>query len=316
MIDRRTLLAGSLAASAAAPLPARGRAAEPGFAIVPLWPARPPGGEGVSVRQRSVPRSPASPPTDIATYGVTRPTLTLVRPDKPNGTSILMIPGGSYERVALASDGGAIARHFARLGFTVGALLYRLPYDGWAAGPDAPLQDAQRALRILRRLAPGRVGVAGFSAGGHLAASLATRFGERTYAKLGDEDDRLARPDFAGLFYPVVTMTDPFAHRPSRGNLIGKDPPPERIRRWSVEQNVPADAPPTFISAAADDRVVPVDNSLMMFAALRRSKIPSAMHIFDVGGHGFGSLEDRSGPGRYWPLLFLDWLGRQKRRPT
>jgi acetyl esterase/lipase len=238
--------------------------------------------------------------------------MTVIRPERPNGTAILMVPGGSYERIALASDGGAIAHHFARLGFTVGALLYRLPYDGWSAGPDAPLQDAQRALRLLRRLSPGRVGVMGFSAGGHLAGSLAARFAERTYAKAADEDDAPARPDFAGLFFPVITMADPHAHGASRRNLIGAAPSAERIRRWSLEQSVPAQMPPTFISAAADDKVVPVENSLMMFSALRAAKVPSAMHIFDVGGHGFGSLTDTGGPGRFWPQLFLDWLGRQK----
>jgi len=107
-------------------------------------------------------------------------------------------------------------------------------------------------------------------------------------------------------------MTDPFAHGPSRKNLIGIKPSPDRIRRWSLEQNVPADMPPTFVAAAADDKVVPVENSLMMFSAMRAAKVPGAMHIFDVGGHGFGSLTDSGGPGHFWPKLFLDWFGRQK----
>lgn len=308
MIDRRTLLAASAAGLAA---PAVGQPA-PALEVIPLWPGRPPGGGRVTVTQRSVRRSPTSPPTDVATYGVTRPTLTIVRPQRPNGTSILMIPGGGYERIALASDGGGIARHFAGLGFTVAALLYRLPYDGWTAGPDAPLQDAQRALRILRRIAPGRTGVIGFSAGGHLAGSLAKRCAERTYPRLPDEQDTPARPHFAGLFFPVVTMRDPYAHGASRKNLIGADPSADRIDRWSLENDLPAHMPPTFVSAAADDRVVPVENSLMLFSALRAAKIPSALHIFDVGGHGFGSLTDTSGPGRHWPQLFLDWLGRQE----
>lgn len=309
MIDRRSLLAASAAGLATSAVGQSAAALE----VVPLWPGRPPGGERVTVTQRSVRRSPTSPPTDVATYGVTRPTLTIIRPLRPNGTSILMIPGGGYERVALASDGGAIARHFAGLGFTVGALLYRLPYDGWAAGPDAPLQDAQRALRVLRRIAPGRSGVIGFSAGGHLAGSLAKRFGERSYQRLPDEQDAPARPDFAGLFFPVVTMRDPHAHGASRKNLLGANPSNERVDRWSLEGDLPKDMPPTFVSAAADDRVVPVENSLMLFSALRAAKIPSALHIFDVGGHGFGSLTDAGGPGRFWPQLFLDWLHRQVR---
>ena len=225
-----------------------------------------------------------------------------------------MIPGGGYERIATSPDGGMLAQFLAARGFLVGALLYRLPYDGWAAGPDAPLQDAQRAFRLLAREAPAgtKPGVIGFSAGGHLAGSLGSRFAQSTYAP-GDADDaRLARPAFAGLFFPVVTMTDPYAHKPSRRNLIGRDPSPERIRRWSLEQNVPADMPPTFVTAAADDRTVPVENSMAMFAALRRQKVASAIHIFDQGGHGFGSPADASGPGHFWPDLFEDWIARQK----
>lgn len=283
--------------------------------LIPLWPGPAPGGEGVKVTQRVVLRRPDSPPTDIATYGITRPTLAILRPATSNGTALLVIPGGSYTRIAMAPDGGEIARYFAERGFTVGSLLYRLPGDGWAAGPDAPLQDAQRALRLLRKAAGSRnrwIGTLGFSAGGHVAGMLATRFAQRTYPKLADEDAHPARPDFAGLFFPVITMTDPHAHRASRIKLIGGNPDRERIRRWSVESAIPADAPPCFITAAADDRTVPVENSLLMFQALRAAKVPAACHIFDQGGHGFGSIADAAGPGRHWPVLFLDWLGRQK----
>ena len=225
-----------------------------------------------------------------------------------------MAPGGGYERIATSPDGGGLAHFLAGQGFTVGALLYRLPYDGWAAGPDAPFQDAQRAFRLLAREAGDgtRVGVVGFSAGGHVAGSLASRFAERSYEAVDADDARSARPAFAGLFFPVITMTEPYAHGPSRRNLIAKAPDAERIRRWSLEQNVPADMPPTFVTAAADDRTVPVENSMMMFAALRRQKVPSAIHIFDHGGHGFGKPGDATGPGRFWPALFEDWLKRQK----
>jgi acetyl esterase/lipase len=310
-IDRRALLAGSFAVAAAAPAVAQ-TLVRPKIEAVPLWPGRPPGGETVTVQQRAVRRSPKSPPSDIATYGVTRPTLTIVRPQRPNGTAMLLLPGGGYERVAMESDGGAIPRYLADRGFTVGALLYRLPYDGWAAGPDAPLQDAQRAFRLLARDAgPGaRLGTIGFSAGGHLAGMLATRFDERTYASIDAADSLPARPSFAGLFFPVVTMTSPYAHEQSRRNLIGNHPTAEQIRRSSVEQNVRKDMPPTFVSAAADDRVVPVENSLMLFSAMRQAGVPGALHIFDVGGHGLGGLA-QSGPGHFWPELFQDWLSRQ-----
>ena len=313
MVDRRTLLIGGLAAGLAAPALAQAPARRP-HRTIPLWPGKAPGGEKVTVTQRAIRRSPTSPPDDLAVYGITEPSLTLIRPERPNGMALLMAPGGGYERIATSPDGGGMAHFLAGLGFTVGALLYRLPYDGWAAGPDAPLQDAQRALRLLAGEAGAGVktGVIGFSAGGHLAGSLASRFAERTYARVDTADDRPARPDFAGLFFPVVTMTDPFAHGPSRRNLIGRDPDAARIRRWSLEQNVPADMPPIFLAAAADDRTVPVENTMMLFAALRRRKVPSAVHIFDVGGHGFGTPGDATGPGRFWPGLFQDWLARQK----
>jgi len=315
MIDRRTLLAGSLAAGVAGQAWSQPAGAQVGPPrTIPLWPGRAPGGEKVTVTQRAVRRRPDSPPDDLAYYGITRPTLTLLTPARPNGMALLLIPGGGYERIATNPDGGPIARYFAGRGFTVGSLLYRLPYDGWAAGPDAPLQDAQRAFRLLaRETGPAaKLGVLGFSAGGHLAGSLASRFADQTYRAVDGADRRSARPDFAGLFFPVVTMTDPYAHGASRKNLIGAAPDAARIRRWSLEQNVPAGMPPTFIAAAADDRVVPVENSLMLFAALREKKVPGALHVFDTGGHGFGALTDSSGPGRYWPELFQDWLGRQK----
>lgn len=312
MVTRRMMLAGGMGGAL---LPALARAqGEEAARIVPIWPGKAPGGEGVTVQPRTVPRSATSGPEDVAHYGVTRPTLGIVRPAQPNGFALLLIPGGSYERVASAPNGGDLARFLARRGFLVGTLIYRLPYDGWAAGPAAPLQDAQRAFRLLAREAgPGtKTGVIGFSAGGHLAGSLASKFGESAYAAIDALDRTPARPAFAGMFFPVVTMTPPYAHAPSRRNLIGRDPSPELVARWSLEQNVPADMPPTFVTVAADDRVVPVQNSLMMFSALQTAKVPSALHVFDVGGHGFGKPGDPSGPGRFWPDLFEDWLRRQK----
>lgn len=314
MVTRRDMLAAGMG-GAMLPALARAQTGQSDTArIVPLWPGNAPGSKGVTVQPRTVPRSATSGPEDVAHYGVTRPTLGIVRPARPNGHALLLIPGGSYERVASAPNGGELARVLARRGFLVGTLIYRLPYDGWAAGPAAPLQDAQRAFRLLAREAgPGaKTGVIGFSAGGHLAGSLASRFGEASYAAADPLDRQPARPAFAGMFFPVVTMTPPHAHAPSRRNLIGRDPSPDLVTRWSLEQDVPADMPPVFVTAAADDRVVPVQNSMMMFAALQAARVPSALHIFDVGGHGFGKPGDPSGPGRFWPDLFEDWLQRQK----
>ncbi|WP_347302497.1 alpha/beta hydrolase [Croceibacterium sp. TMG7-5b_MA50] len=316
-VDRRRLLAsaglgaallGGMAATPALAAPAQRFP----YRTLPLWPGAAPGAENVTVTQRSVLRSANSAPDDLAWYGITRPTLTLVQPARPNGTALLMIPGGGYERIAASPDGGGIAHHLAGMGFHVGMLLYRLPYDGWAAGPDAPLQDAQRALRILRaETGAGRTGTIGFSAGGHLAGALATRHGDRTYPAIDAIDEGSARPDFAALMFAVVTMTDPHAHGPSRKNLIGAEPSADLIRRHSIEQDLPDDLPPMFLSAAVDDRVVPVENTLILHAALKAKGVNAPCHIFDVGGHGFGSVDDPGGPGHFWPLLLADWLGRQ-----
>ncbi len=282
--------------------------------IIPIWPAEAPGSAGVTVEARTIPRRPDSGPEDVVHYGVRRPTLGLVHPAKPNGRAILLIPGGGYERVASAASGGDLARFLAARGYLVGTLIYRLPYDGWKAGPGAPLQDAQRALRLLKQEAgPSRkVGVFGFSAGGHVAGMLATSFAEDSYAPLDAVDRISARPDFAGLFFAVTTMTDPNAHGPSRRNLLGKAPTPDMIARWSVEQRVNSAMPPCFVTHAADDRTVKVDNCLMLFAALRAQQVPAALHVFDIGGHGFGRPGDATGPGHFWPDLFDDWIQRQK----
>ena len=315
MVTRRGMLAGGMGSALLTAAPrTRAAQAEETARIVPLWPGAAPGSTGVTVQPRTVPRSATSGPEDVAHYGVTRPTLGIVRPQQPNGHALLLIPGGSYERVASAPNGGELARFLARRGFLVGTLIYRLPYDGWAAGPAAPLQDAQRAFRLLAREAGpnGRTGVIGFSAGGHLAGALASRFSEASYDAIDAIDHQPARPAFAGMFFPVVTMTSPNAHAPSRRNLIGRRPDPAQVARWSLEQNVPANMPPTFLAVAADDRVVPFQNSVMMFTVLQAASVPSALHIFDAGGHGFGKPGDLSGPGRFWPDLFEDWLGRQK----
>jgi acetyl esterase/lipase len=179
-IDRRSLLASAAGLAAAASLRAATDAPVAGTSF-PLWPGAVPGGAGLSVRDESIKRSPTGSDDDIAWPHVATPTLTVSRAARPNGAAILLVPGGAYTRVALQRGGSGIARRFAALGITTFDLLYRLPHDGWAAGPDAPLQDAQRALRLIRARAgewgidPKRVAVLGFSAGGHLAARLGSR---------------------------------------------------------------------------------------------------------------------------------------------
>ncbi|HBI20186.1 MAG TPA: alpha/beta hydrolase, partial [Brevundimonas sp.] len=181
-------------------------------------------------------------------------------------------------------------------------------------------QDAQRAIRIVRSRAaelgfdPNRVAVAGFSAGGHVAGMLATRFAQETYAPI-DAIDRLpTRPDFAGLMFPVVTLTQPYAHGPSTRALVGSAPTDAASDAWSNERHVPADMPPTFIASAADDRVVPVENSLMLWQALRAQNLPTELHVFEKGGHGLND-PGQSGPPA-WEGLFDAFLQRDRTPPT
>ena len=302
-LTRRSLLAGS-AATAALPLPVLAAPVE----RFPIWPKAPSGGEGLSVSDVSVRRSANGPADDIAWTHVATPMLNVIPAANPNGAAILIIPGGGYVRVAVGREGSSQAHMFAARGYCVFELLYRLPHDGWAAGPDVSLQDAQRAMRILRagaakwRFDPARVAAIGFSAGGHLAARLASRFALTTYDPVDAADAQPARPTVAGLFFPVITLREPDAHGDSKRELLGREVTPERIARFSAENDLPADMPPTFVACAADDPVVKPANSLTMFAALQAARIPSELHVFEKGGHGLPIKE--AGRDHPWPGLF------------
>jgi acetyl esterase/lipase len=192
-------------------------------------------------------------------------------------------------------------------------LRYRLPAEGWAHGADVPLQDAQRAMRLVRANAakygvdPARIGFMGFSAGGHVAVSIATRFAAQVYSRLDAADAVDARPSFSVPVYPVVTMGDG-AHQGSRDRLIGLTPSPALVDAYSAEKHVPSDAPPTFICLAADDLVVPpLPNGLAYYTALLAAKIPAEIHFFEAGGHGFGIARTVGRPDAVWPELLLRW---------
>jgi len=312
--DRRSLL-GLGALALAAPGLARAQAAASPVEVMDLWPGPAPGGEKVTVTEQVILRKPGGDPNDTAFVNVTKPWLMMRRPAKPNGAAILMIPGGGYARVAVSKAGGGIDAWIAAQGITAFVMDYRLPADGWAAGPDVALQDAQRAIRLIRARAPelgldpARVAVTGFSAGGHVAARLATRFATDSYAPIDAADSLPTRPMAAGLFYPVITMTAPHAHGGSLQHLLGRNPTEAARLAISAEQNIPADAPPTFIAAAADDPVVPMQNSLLMFQALRARGIASELHVFESGGHGFG-FKDPDGAPLPWPDLLSAFLKR------
>lgn len=312
-LDRRSLIAVMLALPSVAQ--AQTVAPSDPTEIIHLWPNGAPGGEGVTVTPVVVERSTDPSFHDRYAQFTTDPILTVVRPERPNGASLLLIPGGGYRWAVIDKEGLDVARVFAAAGVTCYVLRYRLPADGWAAGPDAPLQDAQRALRLVRAAAvaegrdPAKVAVLGASAGGHLAGLLTARR-DTTYAPVDAADALSHRPDLSILMYPVATMADPFVHAGSRTHLLGAAPSADRIARYSLERMDWTGAPPIFLLHAIDDTAVPVENSLQLLSALRDANIPAEAHLFQEGGHGFGVRLIVGKPAEVWPSLALAWTAR------
>lgn len=225
------------------------------------------------------------------------------------GTAVIICPGGAYTRLAIEHEGTMVAARLNQLGVAAFVLHYRMV----EYGHPAPLRDVLRAIRLVRSRAtefsvkPTRVGIIGFSAGGHLCATAATMFDDpegRTGAEL---DAVSARPDFAAPIYPVITMKDPFAHAGSRRSLLGEKPTPEMVDHMSLELHVPRNAPPMFIAGSEDDKTVPVENFLMFYQALRNAGVEAELHLWPKGGHGYGMLGDR-GPASTWINRYEDWL--------
>jgi len=244
---------------------------------------------------------------------VTDPTLTVFLPpaEKATGTAVLICPGGGYGVLAFDHEGFAIARWLNSNGIAGIILKYRLPSDMIMKDKSVgPLQDAQEAMRIIRRNASQwkinshRIGVIGFSAGGHLASTLSTHFAEKVYEV---KDTTSARPDFSLLIYPVVTFDSTFTHAGTRQNLVGDKPSEYTIRYFSNEYRITRNTPPAFLVHSADDKVVPVKNSIVYFEGLVINNIQAEMHIFQKGGHGYGLAINR-GTESAWPELCLSWL--------
>jgi acetyl esterase/lipase len=274
---------------------------------IPLWPNEPPGFAQFAARPVVGNTSP------VFVHNVSQPGLRVFRPARPNGRALLVVPGGSYTFVSIANEGLDVAARITRSGATVFVLTYRLPGNGWTNRSDVPLQDAQRAMRVIRGNAARfgidaqKVGVLGFSAGGHLAATLATAHSTPSYAPV-DEMDRLsARPEAAGLVYPVISMETPVTHAISRSMLLGDSPSQSDIERRSAERHVDSSTPPTFIVHAFDDAAVPVENSLRFMNAMRAAKRPVEAHLFQRGGHAFGVGRPKT-PSEFWLSSFLPWF--------
>jgi acetyl esterase/lipase len=243
---------------------------------------------------------------------VFQPTLTIFLADSKtaNGTSVIICPGGGYSHLAINKEGYKIAKWFNSLGISAFVLKYRMPSDITMKDKSiGPLQDAQEALRIVRRnaekwkLDPNKIGIMGFSAGGHLAATLSTQFAEKVYTPI---DNTSARPDFSILIYPVISMQDGITHNGSKENLLGKNASAEMINNYSNEKKVDSFTPKTFLAHATDDKVVPVENSINYYLALKQHNIPVEMHVYENGGHGFGLGVQETNIN--WPKACEKWL--------
>jgi acetyl esterase/lipase len=224
---------------------------------------------------------------------VSVPTLIPFFPEKgkSTGTAIIICPGGGYSILSMENEGYAIARKFNEIGVTAFILKYRLPSDSIMVDKTiGPLQDAQRAVQLVRQRAKewglntNRVGIIGFSAGGHLASTAITHFDK---AVIDNKDNVNLRPDFAILMYPVISFGE-LAHKGSKDNLVGKTPTPEMVDLYSNEKQVTANTPPTFLVHAQDDRTVPVMNSVVFYQAMVKAGVKGELHLYQAGGHGFG----------------------------
>ncbi len=280
-----------------------------------LWPMGAPGMPATPPVEMMTERSSNPLIADRAVLGITRPRLHVFRADHPNGAAVLLLPGGGYHHVVVDKEGYEMARWLAARGFTAFVLFYRLPGEGWAAGPDVALADAQRAMRLVRQragefgLVPERLAVIGFSAGGHLCADLAARFAMRTYDSVDAADALSARPFCAAPIYPVVSMRADIAHAKSRKQLIGPGADAALEAAHSPDRNIPDDAPAHFIVHAEDDTAVPIENSLLLRAALKAQGISVETHLFRSGGHGFGLRGTVGKAVAAWPDLWRAWAG-------
>ena len=247
-------------------------------------------------------------------YTVVNPTLELYLPEKSRatGAGVIVCPGGGYKVLTYQAEGVRTAKEFARNGVAAFVLKYRLPDDSLMVDKKiGPLQDAQQAIKLVREhavewgLNVNKIGIMGFSAGGHLAATVATHFDT---ALIENNAHTNLRPDFLILVYPVISMQTALTHMDSRTNLLGKTPSQESIDYFSNELHVNEATPPTYLTHAGDDKLVDVDNSIVFYEKLRHANVPSELHLFATGGHGF-VLGQRT---EEWMSPIFTWMTRNK----
>lgn len=263
-----------------------------------------------------VPYAKSDDPKDI-------PTLTPYLPSKEtaNGTAVVVCPGGGYGALAMGHEGSDIAKWLNDRGIAAFVLKYRIASKSMPPPiHPAPLADAQRAIRVVRAGAaqwgvdPKRVGIWGFSAGGHLASSAATHFDAGHIDSSDSVENASCRPDFAILGYPVISMKPPYTHGGSRNNLFGKDADEKLVESFCNDQAVTKETPPTFLFHTDEDKAVPPMNSILFYAALKKHGVPAELHIYEKGAHGVGlapmdKFKDKGLSG--WPDRLNDWLVRR-----
>jgi acetyl esterase/lipase len=271
--------------------------AAPAQSVVPLW-------------DGPAPQSRGTTPNDI-------PTLTVFLPEKAGqaASAIVICPGGGYEELASDYEGANEARWFQEHGVGAFVLKYRLPSHGYRH--PVPLLDAQRAIRLVRshaadwKINPAKVGIMGFSAGGHLASTVDTHFDAGIPQAADPVDKQSCRPDFAVLVYPVISMKDGITHQGSKINLLGPKPDPALVENLSNETQVTPQTPPTLLVHALDDHTVPIENSRLMLAALQKAGVPSALQEYPHGGHGFGFGPNQKNAPPGWLDKAYGWLKAQ-----
>lgn len=307
MPSRRDLLvsAGAMCAASLGPAFTPARAHE--YEDILLWPGRPPGKGG--------PAGPEVVGPEGAGYGavskVSVPRMRVYRPNQPNGRAVLICGGGGYFRIQLWKESTPVARWLQNRGYTAFELIYRLPNDGWEVS--APFADAQRAMRIIRSraeefgLRQDAIGILGHSAGGHLAGFTALQPARKLYEAADRYEMVSARPDFAALLFPVVSLRKPFDTTRTRKELLGNSPTAAAEDAWSLDTHAAKDAPPMILFSSADDPTTPPGHNIALFDALNRAGASVEMHIFAEGGHGWG-LGTPDQTLSQWPELFANWL--------
>lgn len=244
-----------------------------------------------------------------------KPSLTIYLPEKSKatGAAVVICPGGGYGHLAMDHEGHQIAQWLNSFGVAGFIVKYRHRNSGAGYGHPAPLTDAQRAISTVRCRAnewgvnPDRIGILGFSAGGHLASTAATHFHTGRTDTTDKIDSTSCRPDFAVLVYPVISFTEWFTHKGSMHNLLGSDPSEEMMKKFSNELQVTPQTPPTFLIHTYGDTGVPAENSIYFYLALRKAKVPAEMHIYETGRHGFGLGADVPGTSS-WPKRCQEWM--------